>query len=158
MQTRDQKTAELAALLEAEGITQARARALAEQVIEQQAGAVQGTVYGDLDSFGLARVWERATFAGVRRMTLHIEAQARALADDDGLLSVRVLDSETWPEWDDHAAHAGTLAGMVEAISNPRAGWSETDYMAHGEECPDVWQPSAEMQEAQARARAEGMN
>ena len=154
MTTRDTRTATLAHLLEAEGIPQARARAIAAQVFEQQAAHEPGTVYGDVDSLGIARIWERATFAGVRSMTLHIEAQAHALADDEGLLTVRVQHAEKWPEWnDDQDAAAAGLAGVVESFSVPDSWTASVQEMTQeGPRTAEQWQ------EAQARARAERMN
>lgn len=141
---RDTRTANLAATLEAEGIPQARARAIAEQVIEQHAGSNPGTVYAAVDSLGIGRIWERATFAGVRRLVLDIEASAAKLADDEGLLTVRVLDSEKWAEWTDRQdVQVSALAGVVQGLDEPTAA----SLKAFGN-----WQ------EAQARARAEDMN
>lgn len=154
MTTRDTRTATLAHLLEAEGIPQARARAIAAQVFEQHAAHEPGTVYGDVDSLGLARIWERATFAGVRRMVLDIEAQAGTLVEDEGLLTVRVQHAEKWPEWnDDQDVKASTLAGMVEALGVPDSWTATVQEMA--QEGPQTFE---QLQEAQARARAERMN
>lgn len=154
MTHRDHKTATLAALLEAEGIPQARARAIAAQVFEQQAGSTPGTVYGDVDSLGIARIWERATFAGVRRLVLDIEAQAGTLTEDEGLLTVRVQHVEKWPEWDDDQdARATGLAGVVESFTVPDSWTTSVQEMAQeGPKSHEQWQ------EAQARARAERMN
>lgn len=156
MTDRDRKTAELAALLEREGVAPARAAVLAALVLEQHAGAEPGTIYGGLNSLEIGRVWEKATFAGVRRLVLEVEAAAPTLAEDEGTITVRVLDSEKWPEWSgqDEAAASGVAALL--------ADWSEVDYLANGEEHPEVWTPPGEVggrleaeQEAEARARAE---
>lgn len=154
MTHRDTRTATLATLLEAEGIPQARARAIAAQVFEQQAGSTPGTVYGDVDSLGIARIWERATFAGVRRLVLDIEAQAGTLEQDDGLLTVRVQHSEKWPEWNSaQEARAAGLVGLVESLTVPDSWTATVQEMAQeGAKGTEHWQ------EAQARALAKSMN
>lgn len=152
MTVHDRRAAEVAALLEREGVAPARARELAAQVLGQHAGTQAGTVYGGLTSLDLGRVWERATFAGVRRMVLEVEAAAPTLGEDEGLLTVRVLESQTWPEWNeqDQAAASGMAALL--------ADWSEVDYLAGAEEHPEVWDGEEGAPAAPARARADEMN
>jgi hypothetical protein len=148
--TRDARTADLAALLEREGVPAGRAADLAALVLEQHAGTGAGTLHGGLDAPGLARLWERATFAGVRRMVLEVQAAAPTLAGDDGTLSVRILESEQWPEWTgEEAARASGMAALL-------AEWSEVDYLADSEAHPEIWTPEGE--EPEARARAEKLN
>lgn len=123
-------------------------------MFEQQAAHEPGTIYGDVDSLGLARIWERATFAGVRRLVLDIEAQAGTLTEDEGLLTVRVQHAERWPEWnDDQDAQTSALAGVVESFSVPDSWTAGVQEMAQeGPRSHEQWQ------EAQARARADRMN
>lgn len=173
MTNRDHMTAQIAALLEASGLSPAEARARAAEGVAALESAAPGAGWGHIHPAELGGIWQQAARAGRRRLVLEITAEAGALDDDTGRVNVLVIDAENWPEWtDEHARQRAAtdallrlatefqdgldrIAANLTAQARARAGWSESDYMAHGEECPDV---HVHEPEAPARARAEEMN
>lgn len=158
MSDRDRMTEQVAALLEASGLSPAEARARAAESVAALDTAAPGSGWGHIHPADLPRVWQQAARAGRRRLVLEVTAEAAALDDDTGRVNVRVLDAEDWPEWTpehtrQRAATDALLrlapefqdgldriaANLTDQAADARAGWSESDYMAHGEESPDVW-------------------
>lgn len=83
-------------------------------------------------------------------------ALAPTLAPGLGIGAAAFSDWQQQAETPEVAALLEEWADVSYLEKDPRAGWSEVDYMANGEECPDVYTPDE--QPAQARARAEEMN
>ena len=188
----DAMTAQIAALLEKCGHSPEEAQRLAQTAARSALEAAPGAGFGNLAPQEIGTVWKRAARAGTRRLVVEITAEGHDQedAEERGTVSVRVSDAEKWPGHTDHhtAERAATDALLgewddVEYLRNdPRAGWSEVDYMANGEECPDVFQPgqpfsvpeswnravqetaqdgpktAEQWRQATARARAEEMN
>ena len=142
MSDRNRMTARIAELLEASGLSPAEARARAAESVDALATVAPGTGYGHLHPAELANVWHQAARAGRRRLVLEVSAEADALEDDTGRVNVRVLEAENWPEWtEEHTRQRAATDALLRHA--PALGLSETDYMAHGEDCPDVWTPDA---------------
>lgn len=168
MTDRDRMTAQIAELLEKSGLSPAEARARAAEGVAGLESAAPGAGWGHIHPGELGNIWQRAARAGRRRLVLEVMAEADALDDDTGRVNVRVLEADTWPEWtEEHTrqraatdallrpapAPAGwdVLDTSTDQAADARAGWSEADYMAHGEESPDVWTPNDQDADAPAR-------
>lgn len=159
-------TAQIAALLEGCGHSPEDAQRLAQSAAQSAREAAPGAGFGNLAPHEIGAVWRQAARAGTRRLVVEISAEGYEQddAEERGTVTVRVLEADKWPGHTDHhtAERAATDALLEEWAdveyldADPRAGWSEVDYMANGEECPDVYAPDE--QPAQARARAEEMN
>ncbi|MDB5046058.1 MAG: hypothetical protein JWQ08_2108 [Deinococcus sp.] len=88
-------------------------------------------LYRGVSAVEMQRIWERATFTGVRRMVLQVEAAAPSSAHDNGRLEVRVLDTERWPDWTDaDGAQAAALAAVV-------TQWAKLDELIEAMVDPD---------------------
>lgn len=162
-------TEQIARLLEAAGVPTEEAQRLAAEAAHAMQSAQKGETFGSIEPMQLWEVWSRAARAGARKITLEITAdgadQAEAL--ERGTVSAHIVDAEVWPDWSpEQAAEQEARAALLRREfladvddltyleNDPRAGWSEVDYIANGEECPDVYAP----REPAARARAEEMN
>ncbi|THF69256.1 hypothetical protein E7T06_12800 [Deinococcus sp. Arct2-2] len=81
-------------------------------------GTEPGTLYSDANFVEVHQLWQNATFGGVWRMVVQLEADAAIFADPDHKLNVRVLHTELWPNW------ANLDADQASALADVVARWS----------------------------------
>jgi hypothetical protein len=84
-------------------------------------GTEPGTLYSDANFVQVHQLWQDATFGGVQRMVLQLEAEAPIFAPSFPTLNVRVLDAERWPKW------ANLDADQASALAHVKARWAAVD-------------------------------
>lgn len=94
----------IADLLEKSGHSPEEALTLAREATQRSRTVSEGCGYGHLHPEGIDDLWTTAARHGKRRVVLEITAEGETWDEVSGRVDVRVIETETWLDWQERPA------------------------------------------------------